>query len=107
LGCRYGLVVLGVITLDSVNEIYGHVSRKEGAFPIGFHATAPARIAKDVDVRRPEGNALVNPPLVFFDVVVVFGAPLIRDGDCHAAHKASVPTGGKTYGLRIHSSQAA
>ena len=51
------LEVSRVITLQTLHKRYAEARRQEGIFTVRLLATAPARIAEDVDVRRPDGQA--------------------------------------------------
>src|SRR5690606_4844031 len=49
--------VVGMAALQSADEGDAESRREKRVLAIGFLAAAPARIAKDVDVRRPKGEA--------------------------------------------------
>src|ERR1044071_3169868 len=49
-GCGDDLQVFGVITLESFDESYSHSCSEIGILTVSLLATAPTRIAKDVDV---------------------------------------------------------
>ena len=44
---------------QTLHELDAHARREVRIFAVGLLAAAPARIAEDVDVRRPEGQALI------------------------------------------------
>ena len=54
LGRGNNAIVLRIVSLHAGHESYTHARRQKGVFPVRFLAAAPARIAEDVDVRRPE-----------------------------------------------------
>src|SRR5580698_10025651 len=74
LGRGDGFEVLRIIALDAFDESYAHARGEEGIFAVGLLAAAPARIAEDVDVGRPDGEAVVAVVIVVADGVVIFGA---------------------------------
>src|ERR1700754_3129017 len=45
--------------LDALDEAYRHASGQVGVFAVGLLTASPARIAKDVHVRRPDGQPFV------------------------------------------------
>ena len=49
--------VAGIVALHAADESDSHAAGEEGIFAVGFLAAAPAGIAKDVDIGRPEGEA--------------------------------------------------
>ena len=51
-------VVLRIVALHAGDEGDAHARGEERIFAVGFLAAAPARIAEDVDVGRPEVEAL-------------------------------------------------
>ncbi len=71
--------VVQVSALHAADKGHAHLGGQERVFAVGLLAAAPARIAKDVDVRRPEGqpekDAVVALPL---RLVVLARAPRWR-----------------------------
>src|SRR6185437_8733411 len=57
LGTRVHGEVVGVGALHACDEGDGHAACEEWVFTIGFLAAAPARVAEDVNVGCPEGEA--------------------------------------------------
>src|ERR1019366_7712000 len=72
-----------IISLQSGHECHADARSEEGIFAIGFLASAPARIAKDIYVGRPERESEVARCIVVSKRVIIFGARLggnyIRD----------------------------
>ena len=60
LGGGDGAEVFGIVALDAFDEGCAEAGGEEGIFAVGFLAAAPARIAEDVDVGRPDGEAVVD-----------------------------------------------
>ena len=79
---------------------------QEWIFAVGFLAAAPARIAEDVDVWRPDGKAEVAIVVVVGDGVVVFGASLCRDDFTDGVNEGRIPCGCVADGLRKERSEA-
>src|ERR1022692_4222695 len=50
--------ILRVIALQSGDKSYAHPTRDKWILAVGFLPAPPARIAEDIDVRRPEVQAL-------------------------------------------------
>src|ERR1700756_5555913 len=76
-------VILGIVALHAGHKRDGQASAQERILAIGFLAASPARIAKDVDVRRPEIEALENVGVPSALVLSVFDLPFNPDGRCH------------------------
>ncbi len=75
-----GLEIGRVVTLQALDELHGQPAGQERIFPIGLLSPAPARITEDVDVRRPEGQALIDEPLAVAHELMVLGPGLIGYG---------------------------
>ena len=54
-----GLKIFRIIALQAFNEGNAQARSQIGILAVGFLAAAPARIAKNIDVRRPDGEAAV------------------------------------------------
>ena len=65
-------------------------------------AAAPARVAKDIDVGRPEGEALILAAVAGGDGGVVLGAGLVGDHAGNALHERAIPRRAKPDDLRKH-----
>ena len=105
-GCGDGAEILGIVALNALNEGGAEAGGEEGIFAVGFLATAPAGIAKDVDVGRPDGEAVVAVVIVVGDGVVVLGARFSGDDFADGVDERSVPCGGVADGLRKHRGEA-
>ncbi len=71
-----------------------------GSSAIGFLSAAPARVAEDVDVRRPEGQPLVTAVRAFAEELVVLCAGLIADRRGHLPHQRHIEGRGQADRLR-------
>src|SRR5579862_3692095 len=106
LGSGDGAQVVGVVALDAFDECGSETGGKEGVFAVGFLPAAPARIAEDVDVWRPDGEAVEAVVHVVADSVVVLGAGFDGDDVADAADQGSVPGGGIANGLGKHGGES-
>jgi hypothetical protein len=90
-GCRFQ--VAWVIPLHPVHELHADPGGEAGVFAVGFLPTPPARVTKDIDIRRPEGQpgeaGMVTIPQRF----VVFGPALIGDRGGHSEDQFLIPGG--------------
>ena len=64
----------GIVALHPRNERDAHPARQERVFPVGLLPASPPRIAKDIDVRRPEREAEKHLVLVQPNRLVILGA---------------------------------
>ncbi|OPZ66652.1 MAG: hypothetical protein BWY82_02970 [Verrucomicrobia bacterium ADurb.Bin474] len=99
--------VVGVVTLKSLHEGNAQAGCEERILSVGFLTAAPARIAKDVHIRRPEGQAPEDGTLERCALVTVeFGASFDADHGCHLVVKHLVPHGRQSDGLRKYGGMA-
>jgi len=100
LGRRRDLQVCGITSLEPFHHGHANPAGQEWVFSIGLLSTSPAGIAEDVDVRRPEGESLVDTPIALADGLVMLGSRL---GGGHLGHLLDewyVPRGCHANGLR-------
>src|SRR6202012_3525283 len=97
-GDRFG--VLGVIALHAGDEGYAHAAGEVRVFAVGLLAAAPAWVAEDIDIRRPEGEAVEDTVVAFLLGVIVLGAGFGGDDVAHRVQHLRVPGGGHADGLR-------
>src|SRR2546425_12992630 len=71
-------------------------------FRSGLLAASPPRVAEQVDVGRPDGEALMPLVLAPAQIVLMFRAKLVGDDAGQAEHEARVPGRGEADGLRKH-----
>src|SRR5260370_6118798 len=88
---RYNLKICGVRTLKTTDEGRSDPSSKERVLTISLLAATPSGIAIDVDVRRPEGESVVNRVIFVTLCLVVFGTCFSGDGIDDAIDKRRVP----------------
>ena len=106
LGRGDGAEVVRIVALDAFDEGGAEAGGEEGIFAVGFLAAAPARIAKDVDVGRPDGEAVVAVVIAVGDGVVVLRARFSGDDFADGVDERRVPGGGVADGLREHGGEA-
>ena len=99
-GGRDDLEIVRILALQSFDERHGHAAGEERIFAIGLLAAAPARIAKDVDVGRPEGEAEVAGVVVVANGLVVFRARFGGDDVGDAVNQIGVESGRESDRLR-------
>jgi hypothetical protein len=78
LACGYGAQVVGIVALYAVDEGNSQSGGQERVFAVGFLAAAPAGIAKDVDVGRPEGESIEDSVVALALRLVVLGAASVE-----------------------------
>ena len=87
--------IVWVVALQASDKGNAEAAGEEGIFAVGFLAASPARIAKDVDVWRPESETKVAAGVVEGDGVIVFGTGFGGDDAGDAVEKIAVPAGGE------------
>src|SRR5262245_38378964 len=100
LGSGNDLQVFGIVALQAGYESNADAAGEKRIFSVRFLAAAPARVAKDVDVGRPKGQAVVAAGIAVLDSVVVLGASFGGDDIGHAMNQIRVPGSGEADGLR-------
>ena len=105
LGSSYQFQVFGVIALQAFDKRDCHSGSEVRIFTVSFHASAPTRIAKDINIGCPESQSLINSPFVPPRVIVVFSPCFVRNGICYIEHHCIVPHGSHPDSLRKNRSQ--
>ena len=100
LGRGQHLKILGIIPLHAGHKCDPHPAREIGIFPVGFLPAPPTRIAKQIDVGRPERESLTLHVPVLAQCFLIPGTRLGADCVCHRIDQRSVPCRRKTDGLR-------
>ena len=106
------LQVTRIIPLEPRDEGDPEAAGQERILAVGLLAPAPARIAEDVDVRRPEGQVVELPCLHPFGgslplVLIVLGPDLRRDHPRNGVVQIGVPRRGQSNRLRENRGRAA
>src|ERR1039458_5303017 len=92
--------MIKIAALNTGDKGYAELAGKEGIFAVGLLAAAPARIAKDVDVGRPEGESVEDAVIALALSFVVLASGLGGDDVSHGVDDRWVPGGGHADGLR-------
>src|SRR5687768_18514130 len=73
-----GLQILRIVALQALHEGHSELARQVRVLAPRFLASAPTRVAKDVDVRSPERQTFVSAPFAVANKLVVFCPSLGR-----------------------------
>ena len=96
---RDGFEIVWVVALQAFDEPDGEPAGQPGIFTVGLLSPAPAGIAEDIDIGRPEGQSFVDQPFTFAGEIMVFGPGFVRDGRGHAKLHIFIPCGAQPDGL--------
>ncbi len=100
------LAILRIVTLQALHEGDAHSRSEPGIFAVGFLSATPARIAEDIDVGRPERQALIALAQTATLELMMLGARLIADGGRDLEHHLVIERRGEADGLRKHGRRA-
>src|ERR1700691_5430107 len=91
-----------MVTLQSPDHRQAKLTHQIGVLAECLLAAAPPRVAENIDVRRPEREALVLAAMPRGDRGMVLGPRLVCDYIRHPVHKRAVPGGAEADHLREH-----
>src|ERR1035441_2793479 len=74
-----GEEILRIVALQALHEFHTHATGEIWIFAISLLSTSPARIAKDVDVWRPDGESEENAVNIVTHCLVVLSARFSGD----------------------------
>ena len=94
------LQVLRVVTLKAANELRAEPAREKGIFTVRFLSPPPPRVAKEIDIGRPEREPLITLVAVGAEVGVILRACLVGNRRRHPEDQRIVPRGTQPDGLR-------
>src|ERR1043165_7172395 len=101
LGTGRSFEILGMVALQTLHEGRRHLTSQEMIFSPGLLPAPPARVAKNIHIRRPEVESLI---LIGIAVTTQGGMILrtsfIADRRCHAMDQFLVPGRGHADCLR-------
>src|SRR6185437_11345216 len=83
-------VVLRVITLHSGDEGHTHAAREEGILAVRLLAAAPAGIAENIQIRRPEIETTHDTHVVGLHILHVLDAPFDSDIGGHGVNARNI-----------------
>ncbi len=86
-----GAQMFEVLALHAGHKGDSQAAGQERIFAVGLLAPPPARVTKDVDVGRPEREAVEDAVIAFPLRLVVLGAGLVGDDVAHALHHGLIP----------------
>src|ERR1700733_4837204 len=92
--------IFWVVTLHSGNESDSHSSSKKWIFAVGFLTAAPAGIPENVNVRRPEIQALHDVATSGAHRMVMLCARFRADYDCHVVDQRRIKACGESNRFR-------
>ena len=95
LGSRNDTIVFWIVALHAGNKRHAHARRQKWIFAISFLTASPSRIAKDVDVRRPEVQTFEDVAMPIAHASNVTGAPFSADHDRHAVDRIGIKCRGQ------------
>ena len=103
LGSRDHAVVARIVALHALHKGHAHARGQERIFAVSLLPAAPARIAEDVHVRRPEIQPLKDlaEPAILFHKHVVLDAGLNTDGYRHLVDRSRIERRGQCDWLGI------
>ena len=84
LGTGHSLQVVRIVTFQAANDCRSHFGRQIRVFPVGFLATSPAGITKNIDVGCPVSQSAINISGLAFPQVFVEKGTAFRRG--HVSH---------------------
>ena len=99
---RVDLAILRIVALQPLDECDAHARGEPRILAVGLLAASPARIAEDVDVRRPERESLVAPAQPASRELVMLGARLVADRGRDLVQQVAIERCGEADGLRKH-----
>src|ERR1700683_2208559 len=94
------LEVIGIGALQAADEGGSDLSSEEWVFTVGLLTAAPSRVAIDIDIGRPEGEAVEDGMIALALRLVIFGTRFGGNGIGHLMDEAGVPRGRQSDGLR-------
>src|SRR5256884_8034721 len=97
-----GLQVAGIVALEPADELHREPAREVGILAVRLLPASPARVAKQIDVGRPDGQALIALVLALPEVRVMLVEYLVGQNGRQANVETVVPRSGEADGLRKH-----
>src|ERR1700722_3455991 len=100
LRCGDRTIIVGIRALQATHELIAQSGRQERILSICLLSAAPAWIAKDVDVWRPDCQPEVNAVHIVADRLIEFRTRFRGKRGADLAKQRSIPGSGHADGLR-------
>src|ERR1700760_1310243 len=97
---RDGLVILRIVPLQTFDEGNAQPRGQIWILAVYLLPPAPARIAEDVDVGRPDGQTKEDRVVIVLQRFDILCARLICDHRCYTMDERRIPRGCQTNSLR-------
>src|ERR1700722_1686571 len=91
---RNHAIVFRIVSLQTGDKRHAHASGEKRILAVCFLTAPPARIAKDIDIRRPEIETLHDVACASAHGLIMFRSGFGADHDCHVMNKRRVKSGG-------------
>ena len=91
--------ILGIIALQPGYKSDAHATCQERIFAVSFLSSSPARIAKDIDIRRPKIQSFHDVAPAGLYCLLVFRASLRPNHDGHIVDERVVKSRGESDGF--------
>ena len=88
--------IFRIVPLQPGDKGEAHARGEIRILSVGLLPAAPAGVAKDIDVWRPDGQAEVDAMVVVGRGIGILGSRLGRDGVSHGMHQGGVPGSSQT-----------
>src|SRR6476659_3691607 len=86
-GSGDGLEIFWVVALQAGHKRHAHARSEKRIFTVGFLATSPSRIAKNIDVGRPDSESVVpDSGAIRMQIDVILGTKFGADDAGDAMH---------------------
>src|SRR5690606_34256520 len=97
---RIDFAILRIVALQTLDEFDAHQRGEKRILAVRLLTAAPARIAENVDVRRPERESLIAVALFAACELMMLRAALVADRGRHFAHEVRIERGCEADRLR-------
>ena len=103
-GCRFDKALL--FLLQSLHKTHTQSSAEIRVFPVGLLSPSPARIPEYVHIGGPEGQPLINIPVLCLFLHIILGSGFRGDHLRHFSHQLLVKGSRHADGLGKHGSRS-
>ncbi len=88
------------ISLQPLYKRFSQLPGQIGILPVGLMSPAPPGIPENIHIGRPEGQSLINVPVLQCTAGIIFRPSLHRYNPAHLLHKLPMEGGSHADGLR-------